>query len=325
MLKELNTIFTAFSRRYGPKPQKTGDITLDSRLRVLIQYQEFCGAWNKFASGQCCDQKWSQLYYLFLELHPTVIRWENWGVEADRIFRFAQNCDITQLSDVIEWSFMALAKTKDAFRLRSRLVGGGYQLPDEEELVQCMNMIFTSDNAPCRLSPIGFRPDVISFSHPHFNWEMVTTWPQIYLAGEEVTHREAVAPALYILRDPYYQPAEEAFPKALQAFRQGRYDDCLTQSHSAFERVLKLTCQKQGWHPKDNKVGTLVATFLQGSGLDACFKTPLMTTLNVRSNLGSAHGGETVREANPYIAQYVITSAAAAIVLVVNEAQGVHG
>ena len=102
MLKELNTIFTAFSRRYGPKPQNTGDITLDSRLRVLIQYQEFCGAWNKFASGESCDQKWSQLYYLFLELHPTVIRWENWGVEADRIFRFAQNRDITQFYDVIE-------------------------------------------------------------------------------------------------------------------------------------------------------------------------------------------------------------------------------
>ena len=68
-----------------------------------------------------------------------------------------------------------------------------------------------------------------------------------------------------------------------------------------------------------------MATFLQGSGLDACFKTPLMTTLNVRSNFGSAHGGETVRAVNLHMAQYVITSAAAAIVLVVNEAQEVHG
>ena len=50
-----------------------------------------------------------------------------------------------------------------------------------------------------------------------------------------------------------------------------------------------------------------------------------MTTLNVRSNLGSAHGGETVRAVNLHMAQYVITSAAAAIVLVVNEAQEVHG
>ena len=41
--------------------------------------------------------------------------------------------------------------------------------------------------------------------------------------------------------------------------------------------------------------------------------------------MGSAHGRETVREANLHMAQYVITSAAAAIVLVVNEAQGVHG
>ena len=324
MLKELNAIFTSFSRRQETKPQKTEDITLDSRLRVLFQYQKFCGAWNAIASGQFSDSFWLQLYYLFLELHPTVIRWENLGVEADRIFRFAQECEIAQFYDVLELSFRALAKTKNNLRLGRQLLGGGYQLPDEQELVQCMNTSFTSDNAPCRLSPIGLRPDVISFSHPHFNWEMVTTWPQIYLAGEEVTHQEAVAPALYILRDPYYQPAEEAFRKALQAFRQGRYDDCLTQSHSAFERVLKLTCQKQGWHPKDNKVGPLVATFLQGSGLDACFKTPLMTTLNVRSNFGSAHGGETVRAVNLHMAQYVITSAAAAIVLVVNEAQGVH-
>lgn len=51
-----------------------------------------------------------------------------------------------------------------------------------------------------------------------------------------------------------------------------------------------------------------------------------MTTLNVRSKLGSAHGGDTVREVNLHMAQYVITSAtAAAIVLVVNEGQGVYG
>ena len=324
MLKELNAIFTSFSRRQGTKPQKPVDITLDSRLRVLFQYQKFCGAWNAIASGQFSDSFWIHLYYLFLELHPTVTRWENLGVEAERIFRFAQKCEISQFYDVLELSFRALAKTKDNLRLGRQMLGGGYQLPDEQELVQCMNTIFASDNAPCRLSPIGLRSDVISFSHPNFNSEMVTTWPQIFLVGEEVTHREAVAPALYILRDPYYQPAEEAFHKALQAFRQGRYDDCLTQSHSAFESVLKLTCQKQSWQSKDNKVGTLVTTFLQNSDLDPCFKTPLMTTLNVRSNLGSAHGGETVREANPYIAQYVITSAAAAIVLVVNEAQGVH-
>ena len=89
-------------------------------------------------------------------------------------------------------------------------------------------------------------------------------WPQIYLVGEEVTQQEAVAPALNILRDPYYQPAEAAFRKTLQAFRQGRYDDCLPQSHSAFESVMKLTCQKHGWRPKDNRVGILVATLLQG-------------------------------------------------------------
>ena len=201
MLKELNAIFTPFSRRQGTKPQKTEDITLDSRLQVLFQYQKFCGAWNAIASGQFSDSFWLQLYYLFLELHPTVIRRENLGVEADRIYRFAQNCEVTQFYDVIELSYRALAKTKDAFRLRNQLIGGGYQLPDEEKLVQCMNTIFTSDNAPCRLSRIGFRPDVINFWRPQYHWDLVTAWPQIYLVGEEVTHQEAVVPALYILRD----------------------------------------------------------------------------------------------------------------------------
>ena len=91
MLKELNAIFTSFSRRQGTKPQRPEDITLDSRLRVLFQYQKFCGAWNSIASDQFSDSFWLQLYYLFLELHPTVIRWRTWELELIAYFGLHRN------------------------------------------------------------------------------------------------------------------------------------------------------------------------------------------------------------------------------------------
>ena len=250
-----------------------------------------------------------------------MLRWENLGAEVVRIYRFAQKCEIAHFYDVLELSFKALAKTKDELHLPGQLMGSRYQPPTEEDLVQCLNLKFTSDNTPCRLSPIGFRPEGIHFSHLQNHWDMETVWPQIYLVVEEVTHQQAVEPALSILSDPYFQPAEEAFHKALQAYRQGRHDDCLTQSQSALESVLDLICQKRGWRHKDDKVRTLVATYFQGLGLDSCLKTPLMTTLNILSNLGSAHGGTAFRRLDRHMAQYVITSAAAAIVLVVNKAQ----
>ena len=113
-----------FSRPFhgamDPSPRNPRVMPLDSRLRVLFQYQKFCGAWNAISSGQFSDQFWSQLYYIFFELHPTVIQREKQGNEADRIFRVALKCEIAHFYDVLELSFRALAKTKDSFRLRSQ-------------------------------------------------------------------------------------------------------------------------------------------------------------------------------------------------------------
>ena len=60
---------------------------------------------------------------------------------------------------------------------------------------------------------------------------------------DEVTHTEAVMPALTVLADPAYRAANDEFRKALEDLR-GDFEDCLVKCGSGFESVLKVLCQK---------------------------------------------------------------------------------
>ncbi len=73
----------------------------------------------------------------------------------------------------------------------------------------------------------------------------------------EVTHREAVVPALAALATGRFGEAEQEFNEALADFGRGTYRDALTNANAAFESVLKVLTGRQG------QAGDLIKTARQ--------------------------------------------------------------
>jgi hypothetical protein len=64
----------------------------------------------------------------------------------------------------------------------------------------------------------------------------------------------------------------------------------------------------------------LLTIVLNNSSLDRFFEQPLMLIATMRNRLSSSHGGGTsVRGVTRHVAQYAVTSTAAAVVLLVHE------
>jgi hypothetical protein len=146
---------------------------------------------------------------------------------------------------------------------------------------------------------------------------------EVVRAEDEVTFSEAIAPALSVLSAPHFQAANLEFRDALDEYRRGHYGDCLTTCGSSLESVMKILCQRNGW-PIDEKkdtAATLLKVVVSHSMLDPFFEQPLMLIATMRNRLSSSHGGGTaVRHVERHVAQYAVTSTAAAIVLLVHEA-----
>jgi hypothetical protein len=140
---------------------------------------------------------------------------------------------------------------------------------------------------------------------------------------EEVTHTEAVTPALSVLSAPHYEAANVEFRDALDEYRRGHFADCLTKCCSAFESVMKVLCRRNGWRfdEKKDTAGNLLNIIVSNSTLDPFFGEPLTLIATLRNRLSSSHsGGTAVRSVRRHVAQYAVTSTAAAIVLLAHEA-----
>ena len=81
----------------------------------------------------------------------------------------------------------------------------------------------------------------------------------------------------------------------------------------ATDKSAKALRRETGRSPLD--------VILANSRLDRFFKEPLMLIATMRNRLSGSHGGgDTVRSVERYVAQYALTSTAAAIVLLTHEA-----
>ena len=221
---------------------------------------------------------------------------------------FAAACEPAEFFDFLELTF----KVDAIWRV----------LHNENELVNAINEILRAENAPYQLTPMVKREELRSRGAlPAGRTIRTVAWPRVVRVEEEATFVEAVAPALSVLSGPDYEAANLEFRDALDEYRKGVYGDCLVKCGSAFESVLKVLCTQNGWQcdPKDT-AARLLGTVLPRTKLDAFFKEPLALIATMRNRLSAAHGGgAAVRSVERHVAQYAITSTAAAMVLLVHE------
>ena len=60
-------------------------------------------------------------------------------------------------------------------------------------------------------------------------------------------HKEAVAPAMVVLRERYLSGANQEFARAHDHLRHRRFGECINECLKAFESTMKAICHKRGW------------------------------------------------------------------------------
>jgi hypothetical protein len=146
----------------------------------------------------------------------------------------------------------------------------------------------------------------------------------------EVIHKEAVIPALTVLRTKGYESAQREFLSAHEHHRAGRNTEALVDCCKAFESVLKIICTKRGWpfDPKATASNLVDACLANGliphywqsyfAGLRSVLGSAIPTPRNRQAGHGT--GARQVTEPPEELIAYVLHMTAATI-LFLSEAE----
>jgi hypothetical protein len=138
----------------------------------------------------------------------------------------------------------------------------------------------------------------------------------------EVTHQEAIVPALQALANGDYGAAEDEFGEAVSDFSRGRWRSSLTHANASFESVLKvLTGESKGTAGDLIKIARKKGLIPGYLGASSETLATLMHGLPAaRGQQGSAHGmGPKPVEADERLARLVLVMAAAFIVFLTSD------
>jgi hypothetical protein len=320
-LKQIRDVFSVrhAARGQGYKPDW---ISERLRQRVLMLYADvLSGRMNRF-DPYSQEDHWLE----FLEeMHQTmrhlygrpVLSRARPNSAREDVLAFLLDCSPSEFFDFIELSFKLHAVWRVFISDR------------ENDFVDALNEIFRIEDAQYQITPGVEREEENPIKEGRFSGGrriVRVAFPRVVRMDDEVAHTEAILPALFVLADPDYVAANEEFRKALEDYRKGDFEDCVAKCGSAFESTLKILCRKNKLPLDESKdtAGPLLDRVLPASSLDTrTFKEPLFVVARLRNRLSSAHGGgSTVRNIPRHVAQYALTSAAAAIALLVHEMGG---
>lgn len=241
-------------------------------------------------------------------------------VVDDDLIPFLEGCETGQFFDFMELAF----KLPVSRRIERRAA----------ELVDALNEVFRREDLPYEMThlveheePI-FYPDESIDEEPASGYSdsgrleitiVTDAYPQVIRLDEQVPHREAIRPALTALSAPHFKQANDEFRKALRHHRYDEFADCLTACGSALESTLKVICERNDWpYDANATLQPLIDTVVGECELAPFFKTSLGVVGQLRNKWGDAHGrGSDAQPVPRHIAQYGLTSSAAAIILLV--------
>ena len=308
----LRSLYDTFSfRRHRQAPSRRLDTLPNTfRGRAILYWRDFIAP-EMSHPGYGPDPKVSwhfmrlQLQHLYGKGYLSTST--NASDPTDDLLDFLSACQTEEFFDFIEQIF--------------KLEGLQSILGKVDDIVDAFNEMFRVDEMPYKVTKLTWREVAIPGQRDQF-YDEVAALPQIIVVDDDLIHQEAIEPALGALTAPHFRSANEEFRKALKHYRKGEFPDCLTGCGSTLESTLKVLCHRNGWaHKETDTLNPLLDTVVGKTSLDSFFSQPLMLIGTMRNRLSSAHGkGTQTTQVPAHIAQYAITSTAAAIVLLVKEA-----
>ena len=308
----LELIYDSFSFRHREQPGASGlpDVTKTFRTRVLM-------LWRDQTSGEplirealghdpMAEQFWSELHVAMQHLYGRPYLHDPKLAPSARndLVEFLLQCDTAQFFDAMELSFKLSSSPRFA--------------REANDQVDTFNSMFRFESLPYEMTAYIERWETTDGS-PGTKRLSSTTYPQVIRLDEQVPHSEAIQPALTALSAPHFKQANDEFLKALRHYRDDEFADCLTACGSALESTLKVICERNEWSFEANAtLQPLIDTVVGKCELTPFFKTSLGVVGQLRNQWGDAHGrGNDAQPVPRHIAQYGLTSSAAAIILLV--------
>ncbi len=310
----LTKVYDVFSLRQvsGESNYKIDKVSDRLRRRVLLLFRDVVsGRWGQ-GDAATAHEFWQDMHNSLQHLYgrPNLSRLSTNSAMDDAI-EFLLGCSTDEFFDFIELSF----KLDCAWRA----------IGDEDQFVEAINKVFEVENAPYRLTPISKTVDaeVNRRGPPPWGTVRVLAYPKVIRTDDEVIHREAIEPTLSVLSAPHFSEANLRFREALDHYRKGAYDDCLTKCGTSLESVCKVICSKKRWpYTEDDNISQVLKTVIRESDLESFYESPLMLIATIRNKLSSSHGkGTAIPSVKRHTAQFALNSTAAAILLLVHECE----
>ena len=285
------SIFELYSQSQRPAPESFVYDQFPKELKVQCKH-----IWNEFFLKALPDGERTAYYQrivrVLLKEHaldnlPTVL---HQATLLDRInIYFEQSKDVNQALDVVQLLCFSMEHVPDF------LYSKGYQF-------------VPADTGPAAIAEINerFRRRGIGYQY---------TQGRIIRLDNQLLHQEAVDKPLQLLTDPMYENVNREFLTAHDHFRHGRNEDCLTWALKAFESVMKVVADANGWpYDKGATARPLVQLlFAQGffpayfQSAMAGIQTFLENSINTIRNKKGGHGsGSEVNEVPDSLAQYML-------------------
>ena len=298
--------YELFSRRDKAAGRVVEPLTPEFRNRVISlcgrsfpQYNHF---WDRVWGSKVDTRFWLRIHDSLVYLHGHSDLSSLIGISrgGDAI-TFLRECSVEHFFDFVELIFRSVPvrSSRDVSRM--------------EAIVENINEFLRLDSLPYHLTEVSHS---LSAARPQ-----IGAFPQIIRREHETLHYLAIQPALALLTGRIFESANEEFLEALSDYRKGEYADCIAKCGSAFESVMKIICDEKQWqYQQADTVERLLNRILDSTSMGSFFKQPIMLIATIRNRLSSAHGaGVEPRKPEKHVAQYVINSTAAAILLLVEE------
>ena len=217
---------------------------------------------------------------------------------------FIRDCSTEELLDLIEISF----KVTD-------FVGMPSIKNSNNEFVDAINDLLRIDHLPYQLVPMVYKYDHQS------GWSVdnIAEYPKAILYEEELTHTEAVLPALSALSDPRFASANSEFREAHNDYRDGRYGDCIRNCGNSLESTIKAIHKRNNWSVDEKApISKLVESLLARPNTPQWSKQPILFIGMERNDKGTVHGaGNKPKNPDRGMTRYILTATATIISAIV--------
>lgn len=146
---------------------------------------------------------------------------------------------------------------------------------------------------------------------------------QVIRIGSQYVHAEVVRPALSVLSGKAFAGAQKEFLNAHEHYRQGRYEEAITDALKSLESTLKSICALRKWPYSENDTAKQLLDICVREGLIpvalqsefAALRSVLESGVPTIRNKQAGHGtGPTPRAVPDHLAAYALHLTAASIV-----------